>query len=442
MTVLSLELNELNFHFVQAYVRQGQLPTFAHLFETRQLTLTRSEKGYPNLEPWIQWPTVYNGKTYEEHQIFRLGDVTAKDHEQIWEHLEKQGCKVGAISPMNASNRCADPAFFLPDPWTNTKIVGDQRVTALYKLIRQVVNNNASDDLSIMKLGRQIAPLAIGYIRPASVMRYLRILKMAVRYKWAKAAFLDSLLCDLTMGLIAKHSPDYVSLFLNAGAHIQHHHMFDSDVYEGQRSNPGWYSKAAETNVDPLLFIYSIYDGLIADCLRRSEMRVLITTGLSQVANERDHYQYRIVDFDATMRKIGLDNVSVEPRMSRDFLLRFPSADQATAALQKLDSVECGEAPLFRVENRGDTLFCQVGYFGPPEGLDRITVEGLESNDWGKDFTLVSIENGIHQTIGYHIDSAVAKGQGDEEVPLKAIFGRLAAAALEVKSRPSLPLAV
>src|SRR3546814_4283540 len=69
---------------------------------------------------------------------------------------------------------------------------------------------------------------------------------MATQYKWAKAAFLDRLLTDMTFSLMRKHRPDYVSLFLNAGAHIQHHHMYDSAIYPGNRSNPGWYSRSAE----------------------------------------------------------------------------------------------------------------------------------------------------------------------------------------------------
>ena len=34
---------------------------------------TKAELIYENLEPWIQWPSVHTGKTYDEHKIFRLG---------------------------------------------------------------------------------------------------------------------------------------------------------------------------------------------------------------------------------------------------------------------------------------------------------------------------------------------------------------------------------
>src|SRR3546814_3377468 len=96
----------------------------------------------------------------------------------------------------------------------------------------------------------------------------------------------------MTFSLMRKHRPDYVSLFLNAGAHIQHHHMYDSAIYPGNRSNPGWYSTAAETDVDPLLFIYEVYDEIVAQALALPATPVLTTTGLSQLPNARDTFQY------------------------------------------------------------------------------------------------------------------------------------------------------
>src|SRR3546814_9749219 len=109
-----------------------------------------------------------------------------------------------------------------------------------------------SSDLSIAKLGPQLLPLALPYLSAGSIPKYLRILRMATQYKWAKAAFLDRLLTDMTFSLMRKHRPDYVSLFLNAGAHIQHHHMYDSAIYPGNRSNPGD-RKSTRLNSSPLM---------------------------------------------------------------------------------------------------------------------------------------------------------------------------------------------
>src|SRR3546814_17873289 len=88
--------------------------------------------------------------------------------------------------------------------------------------------------------------------------------------------------------------------------------------------------------------------------------------------------------------------------MSRDFLLEFPDRALAEKAIAALDKVRCAEAPLFTVEDRGTTLFCQVGYFGPPEGLKEVSIDGRVGDHSG-DFVLVSFENVIHQTLCYNL---------------------------------------
>lgn len=72
--LLLIELNEINFDAVGFYIERGEyLPGFTKLIE-KGITNTESESEYANLEPWVQWPSVHTGKTYDEHKIFRLGD--------------------------------------------------------------------------------------------------------------------------------------------------------------------------------------------------------------------------------------------------------------------------------------------------------------------------------------------------------------------------------
>ncbi len=428
MKVLSLELNELNFHYIKGFVDRGELPAFARLFAAGRVQETDAGEVYPELEPWIQWPTIYTGKPYAEHNLFRLGDIAYHDQAQIWDYLEGRGVKIGAISPMNASNRCADPAFFLPDPWTHTKLVAEPKVAKLYALLGALVNDNATADASIPKLASKILPLALTHMTSASIVEYFKILPVAVKYKWARAAFLDRLLADVFISLWKKHKPGFASIFLNAGAHIQHHHTYDSTAYDGERVNPAWYSKAAETSDDPLLFIYRVYDSIVAEMMALKDTHVFITTGLSQIPNKREHYQYRIVDFPGFFVDVGLEGATIRPRMSRDFLLEFANTEAAAAARPVLDRVRCGDAPLFTVEDRGETLFCQVGYFGPPEGLKQVTIDG-RPGDRSAAFALVSIENAIHQPIGYFVDTIGPRVPNDP-MPLVDVFDRLCAAAL------------
>ena len=420
---ISIEMNEINFEFVETYIEKGHLPNFARLLRENRLVRTRSERVFTDIEPWIQWPTYYTGKTLEEHGIYRLGDSTGADIPQIWEKLEKAGRSVGAISPMNAANRCDAPRFFVPDPWTVTPVSGGPEVARLYEVIRKAVNNNAHDSgldrADLLVLLRSLARSA----RIRNYPGYLRLLAMSRKYKWAKALFLDQFLSDLFLSLWNSEAPDYASLFLNAGAHIQHHHMYESAVYEGRNRNPVWYSASAGDGVDPLLVAYTVYDRILGDFLRLDGVRLMVTTGLSQVPNQVMKYQYRFKNHAQTLGRVGLRGFTIIPRMSRDFLLEFADAGAAAAAQEVLLGLQVDGEAFIEVDNRGASLFCKICYFGEPEKLTRVTHEG-RSFDMSDEVALVSIENGIHRTIGFHVDTGDSAGAQDE-VPLAALHDKI-----------------
>jgi len=75
--LLVLELNELNFEFVEHYARIGALPAIAHLLGAHGYARTRSETAYEYIGPWTQWFTVHTGKAFGEHKVFRPGDGAA-----------------------------------------------------------------------------------------------------------------------------------------------------------------------------------------------------------------------------------------------------------------------------------------------------------------------------------------------------------------------------
>ena len=152
MKTILLGLNELNFNYIKFYSVKGFLPNFKILFNSYEVIETTSEDEYKLLEPWIQWVTIHTGKNYEEHKIFRLGDIVNSNENQIFESLESKGLKIGAVSPFNASNGLTSPEFFIPDPWTKTKVSGNWLINSLYQAIHQSVNDNASGKLSLKSL--------------------------------------------------------------------------------------------------------------------------------------------------------------------------------------------------------------------------------------------------------------------------------------------------
>ena len=248
-SLILLGLNELNFDFIKYYIKKGLLPNFKILFDLQPPLETKSEIEYDLLEPWIQWMTVYTGKNFKDHKVFRLGDiVNRKDLSQIFEEIELKGKKVGAISPFNVDNRLKNASFFIPDPWTKTKVSGNFMIKSIYNAVHQAVNDNSSGKLKF----KSIFGLALGFLRYVSVFRYFHYFKLIldISKPGIKAIILDSLLSDVFINLIKSDSPDFSNLFLNSGAHIQHHYMFNSQAYKGTITNPDWY---CPKNYDPLL---------------------------------------------------------------------------------------------------------------------------------------------------------------------------------------------
>ena len=425
--LLFIEFNELNFESLEQYISRGrgELPTFARLFGAHGYARTISERAYSDLEPWIQWVTAHTGLSLAEHQVFRLGDIINHDIRQIWEMLEDQGLKVGAISPMNAANRLRSPAFFIPDPWTKTTISAPPIIARMFRAIVQAVNDNAQGRLT----ARSAADLLAGATLAAAPVNYWRYLKMAVKAggrPWYRAMVLDLLLSDLFAHLINLSRPQFASLFLNAAAHIQHHYMFSSGVYDGALRNPVWYIAAGE---DPVLDVYQLYDRILGSVQRRfPSHRIMLATGLHQDPHDEVTFYWRLIDPAEFLKRINVPFVRVEPRMSRDFLVVCEDAAQAEAASLRLNMARAADGtPLFEVDNRGEDLFVMLTY---PHDIPADAGYSL-GNEWHSGLrdavAFVAIKNGQHNGVGYFADTA-ATAQHGLTFPLAEIPARIGSA--------------
>jgi hypothetical protein len=259
-----LELNEINFEVVRFYIeRDESLPAFKKIIK-KHIVDTEAEFEYDNLEPWIQWSSVHTGKTFDEHKVFRLGDFVNSTDEQFFEQVEKAGFSVGAVSPMNASNRLKNPAYFIPDPWTQTPCDNSFFSKSITDAIVQAVNDNSQSKLTF----KTIFNLGLAFVALVKPSRYLPMAKYvfnALGKPWRKALFLDMLLYEIHKTLFKRKNPNFSTLFLNAGAHIQHHYFFNSPYVDSpELKNPAWY---IEKDDDPFLEMLKVYDEMLTDLL-------------------------------------------------------------------------------------------------------------------------------------------------------------------------------
>ncbi len=397
-----LGLNELNFDYIKFYVNKGLLPNFKKLFDLQPPIETISENEYRLLEPWVQWVTIHTGKKYSEHKIFRLGDiVNSSELSQIFEELENEGLLVGAVSPFNSDNRLKNPAYFVPDPWTKTKVSGNWIVKSLYKAVSQSVNDNASEKLNF----RSIISLAFGLLLYVPISRWAHYFKTLINLNkpGSKAIILDSLLADIHFSLWKNKNPNFSTLFLNSGAHIQHHYLFNSEAYKGSNKNPEWY---CSKGYDPLIKILLEYDFQISKLIKQKDVKLLVLTGLHQQPHEHITFYWRLKEHVKFAKIIGIEEFTeLLPRMSRDFLINFKSEAAAIKAEKLLNSCYMSKDKLkvFQIDNRGLSLFIELVY--PDEITENDSIFIKETNFKLENFksyiAFVAIKNGEHNGIGY-----------------------------------------
>jgi hypothetical protein len=422
MRTILLALNELNFKFIEKYIQQGYLPNFKQMFQHYGYLETTSEQEYHLLEPWIQWVSVHTGKTYTEHQVFRLGDMVQRpDLKQIFEVLENRGYRVGAVSPFNADNRLKTPAFFIPDPWTKTPASGNALLKGISNAVSQAVNDNAQAKLSKQSLLSLLAGLA--YYTPFSDMPWYVKQLMTLRKNVAvKALILDKLLSDVFIKEWKKTTPDFSLLFLNSGAHLQHHYMFNSRAYTGNLKNPEWYCPSDQ---DPILAIYQLYDDILGRLNKLPHTRLILATGLSQQPHTELTFYWRLKEHAAFLKAIGIDNAkAITPRMSRDFLIEFFNNEDAKRAQQMLVAAKTSDGQvLFTVDNRGNSLFVELVYSHDiKEDLNIILYNKIIRN-LKKYVAFVALKNGEHNSMGYCLDTA--RAAIEQRIPLTEIYNNI-----------------
>lgn len=400
--LILLELNEINFDVVENYLARSpdKYPAFQKLLAGKNVR-TFCEKKYEQIEPWIQWVSVHSGLSFEDHAVFRLGDIVGTDVPQIFEMIEQRGLRVGAVSAMNAENRLQAPSYFIPDPWTITPSDGSWWSSVLTKALSQVVNDNSQARVTASSSFTLVLAL-LRFTGVRNYHAYLRLIFTSRGAPWRKALVLDLLLHDIHRTLFLKHRTNFSTLFLNAGAHIQHHYFLNAKPFQKSvaQKNPEWYVRP---NLDPIEEMLTVYDQIIGQCINIPGTELLVATGLSQKPYDRVKYYYRLKNHSEFLRLAGIKFRAVTPRMTRDFLLEFETESEAKNAQLQLSEIRIANdnAPLFgEIDCRGASLFVTLTY--PSQISEDMLIEVNNSQiNLIQHVSFVAIKNGMHQECGF-----------------------------------------
>ena len=392
-----IELNEINFEIIKRYILEypKAFKGFERLVDLINFETT-SEHIYEHIEPWIQWASVHTCKGYDQHQIFRLGDIVNYKGDQIFEQIERRGFIVGCLSPMNTDNRLSKPAYFIPDPWTNTKPDNSTLSKVIHKTIKQAVNDNSEGKIKLATYAALIW-LILTKTQKKNWFTYLKLYSLRKK-RWNKALFLDLLLSDVFIYLKKINRENFSCLFLNGFAHIQHHYVLNSIMYEGPLKNiPAYISE----NDDPFHDAMIVYDRIIFDLFKNFDEKFIFATGLRQIPVDKKIIYYRLKDHAKFLTALGIKNFEVEPRMTRDFLIIFNNSNDLEEAEQILSQIKFKEKPLFsEIEHRANSLFVTLTYSDPMEN-QALLKHNKQTLNLSEEFIFVANKNGHHDSLGY-----------------------------------------
>ena len=262
--------------------------------------------------------------------------------------------------------------------------------------VSQAVNDNSQARIT----AKSILQLALGLLRFARLRHYKKYLSLIFasrRKSWMKSLVLDFLLHDVHWAMFNAKKPAFSTLFLNAGAHIQHHYFFNAEPLRNVslNKNPDWYVPDQQ---DPLADVLGLYDFIVGEYLVRGDTELVLATGLSQKPYDQVKFYYRLNDHSAFLSALRVKFLGVYPRMTRDFLIVFENDQQAQVAQTVLASVRVDDnVPLFgEIDNRGDSLFVTLTY---PKEVTSSTLYsvGGRNSPLLPEISFVAIKNGMHQ---------------------------------------------
>jgi len=411
--IIFLELNEVNFNLIIKYKKY--LPNFSYLLDNFKLIETNSENELKYVEPWILWPTVHTGLKYAEHNLFNLNDYYKLNNLQIWEILSSKNINCAAISPMNAKDNFDNKSVYLPDPWSKNLAKGSFLIEFLRSTCSYFVNNNAGKKNVIKYLNLLIC--FIVFARLKNYFIYIKYFLKSLSKKWYQTIFFDLLLFDFSTKFINKKY-EFVSIFLNGAAHIQHHYLFNSKENTNNNKNPEWY---VDVNSDPILDIYLSYDRNIAEIIKYIKFnnnRLIIATALSQDLVTSENFYYRLKDHNIFFKKLNFDNFEIDTLMSRDFKFILESKNEYENYKNNINQIKIENEPIFRVSVEDNYLFLQLVYKKEINQKTIINYKNYKLNAY-EYFDLVAIKNGMHNQKGYLIDT---NNEFTNNFPLKDIM--------------------
>jgi hypothetical protein len=425
--VILVEFNELSPVLLEEFIAAGQLPNFHRLRESSTVFTTDAEAAPPNLEPWIQWPTLHLGVSHEDHGIRHLGDRDGR-HRPVGELLSAAGYRVGICGSMNVPHRNIN-GFSIPDPWNTETPTLPEWLSPFHRTVSAMVQESSREDgrpgsAGLPAFVRLMIAHGMSPRTGLGVVSQLAAERRDPGLRWRRATVLDRLQYDLFRNLVRRSGASFATFFSNSTAHFQHYYWrnMSPDDFSSPPDPSDHHSLA-----DAVRYGYRSMDELLGRFLDDfPEAQIVLCTALSQEAwKDSTKVTYRPRDLASLLEYVGFDRdlVTAQPVMAEEFVVRFPSESAAAEGAERFEQLTVRGEQLLSFANEGSYLVggCAVTDAGA-QG-ERVEMAGERRDETLGDlfYPIHTVRSGRHHPHGVLWWRSEAHRVVAEPVPLTAV---------------------
>jgi hypothetical protein len=391
-SVILLELNEADAHFLERFRRQGRFASLARVWDEGVRVVTSvpgwdaaADRSWRALSPWIIWPSLYTGLAPAEHGLVGFGqDNTSVRGRCLWDVLDRDGVSTGVFGSLHSwpPRQAGHCAFYLPESLANDAACFPEEARPLQELFLLAARNYSEGFARhALRATRLLARTSRAGVTPETVLRMLWQVpaeKLRGERQVPERAMLHSRLAlDAFSHLYAKHAPRFATLHLNHVAYMQHRYWraaepdrFDPGLGpadaaffgtpEARARTEGAFSQEIERSFD---FSERVVARLLT--LLPEAGVLVVATGLGQrpydpARGEIHNPVARLVAVEELLAALGVGEAEVRHQMNPDLTLDYRSPGAAAHASEVLSQVTLGADRLFEVASRGPQVFLEL----------------------------------------------------------------------------------
>jgi hypothetical protein len=368
MRLLQVEFNELSPQLLDKFMAAGHLPNFSRLYDSSHVFTTDASAEPPNLEPWIQWPTVHLGVSHLEHGLRHLGGARSDGITNarvkltpVAKVLSDAGHRVGVFGAMNVPYQDL-VGFYVPDAWNPVASPSPDSLKPYVRTVGAMVRDSSRTEGTTPDAG--LAPFAAFLLRhgltaatAAVLARQLLAERSDRGVRWRRASVLDWIQYDVFRNYARRERVDFATFFSNSTAHYQHYfwrHM-DPEAFTVPPESSDHRSYAAA-----VLYGYRSMDRVLGRMMKDfPEAALVFCTALSQQPwIEATKQTYRPRNWEAVLRLAGFSapDIDVQPVMAEEFIATFSTEEEAIRAQQAFDRLTLEGRPLMEFKREGRAL--------------------------------------------------------------------------------------